>query len=402
MKKRVLAVLTAAMMLVMSTGTVLAAEVPDVQDETAGIPEVSEESGADEATGTADEAARGVISEQDLNEVIALIRQAGYQNPRIMWTEGAYPEGTAPSDYSDSWSNAIDDPPFNYYVTYNKDADGTWKTITKYSWMGFPPKLAFSVKGNIYNYGALVIVGYGGLMIDVPLPEDIYGVDTGSTGNTSSAGSHLYPDGATPESLRAAATVSVDGTQVATSPVAMDTIHAMESKIRSDLSENESARILAVFDVSGSGGTLTVSMADIKAGGDYRLYHLPSGGDWEVITPTVADGSVTAKVSSFSPFGLVEVFHHDNTHYHHWADTVVEPTASTWGYTMHTCECGESYVDSYMAPTGSNGSGSAAAAARATSPKTGETDTAKVMVTLFMCAAGALAFCVVSGRRKSA
>lgn len=39
-------------------------------------------------------------------------------------------------------------------------------------------------------------------------------------------------------------------------------------------------------------------------------------------------------------------------HEHDYADAVTAPTCTEQGYTTHTCECGESYVDDYVEPTG--------------------------------------------------
>lgn len=38
----------------------------------------------------------------------------------------------------------------------------------------------------------------------------------------------------------------------------------------------------------------------------------------------------------------------NEAHEHDYTDVVTPPTCTEQGYTTHTCECGESYTDSYV------------------------------------------------------
>lgn len=96
------------------------------------------------------------------------------------------------------------------------------------------------------------------------------------------------------------------------------------------------------------------------------ILHYHQDGSSEKMSPRVnADGTITFTVTSFSTF----VFANENTdsaeHYHSYYDMTVAPTATTWGYTSHTCECGDVYYDNYVAPLNES-------VAAATSPQTGE------------------------------
>lgn len=42
----------------------------------------------------------------------------------------------------------------------------------------------------------------------------------------------------------------------------------------------------------------------------------------------------------------------DSSHNHEYQEKIIAPGKTTLGYTLYTCECGESYKDSYKAPTG--------------------------------------------------
>lgn len=96
------------------------------------------------------------------------------------------------------------------------------------------------------------------------------------------------------------------------------------------------------------------------------ILHYHNDGNSEVVAPKVnADGTVTFTITSFSTFVFANESENSEEHSHSYYDMVVEPTETNWGYTMHTCECGDVYYDSYVAPLSE-------AAAAVTSPQTGE------------------------------
>lgn len=138
--------------------------------------------------------------------------------------------------------------------------------------------------------------------------------------------------------------------------------------------------------------TLTFTVTGVKAGDKVSVLHKRHDGNWYKESATAADGKVTAVFTSFSPMVIVRetatAAVASEVHYHSYADTVVAPTETTWGYTMHTCACGDSYTDSYVAPL--NG-----AAAAGTSPKTADNGAFG-----FLLAAAACGVAFVCARRK--
>jgi hypothetical protein len=57
---------------------------------------------------------------------------------------------------------------------------------------------------------------------------------------------------------------------------------------------------------------------------------------------------------------------------HTYESTVTPPTCTTQGFTTHTCHCGDSYVDSYVAAIGHTYKGTACTACGATHPNAGK------------------------------
>lgn len=128
------------------------------------------------------------------------------------------------------------------------------------------------------------------------------------------------------------------------------------------------------------------------------VLHLKSDGVWELLPATAGDGKITAKFTSLSPVMIAKVSEEtaadgteQGTHVHSYYDQVVAPTADTWGYTTHTCECGYSYADNYVAPL------SKSAGDAAVSPKTGETDVPYAAVCAMLAAMGVVA--ITAGRK---
>ncbi len=60
-------------------------------------------------------------------------------------------------------------------------------------------------------------------------------------------------------------------------------------------------------------------------------------------------------ISDIIQSDVSEVGGAETPHEHKFTKVVTPATASKCGYTTHTCSCGESYVDSYTAPTGKIG-----------------------------------------------
>lgn len=141
----------------------------------------------------------------------------------------------------------------------------------------------------------------------------------------------------------------------------------------------------ADYDVAGASESNPITVVFETAGvhaGDavYVLHKHSSDGKWYKEGATATEGKVTAVFTSFSPMVIVRdhtVAASGEQHYHHFDDNVVAPTATTWGYTIHSCECGYSYVDSYVAPL----DGASAAA----SPKTGDNGVAGLVLAAAAC-----------------
>jgi len=120
------------------------------------------------------------------------------------------------------------------------------------------------------------------------------------------------------------------------------------------------------------------------------ILHYHQDGNSEKMSPKInADGTITFTITSFSTFVFVNEKEDSEEHYHSYYDMTVAPTDTTWGYTSHTCECGDVYYDNYVAPLSE-------ATAAVTSPKTGENAMPVVILFASFAAAGA-AVCV---RRK--
>lgn len=141
--------------------------------------------------------------------------------------------------------------------------------------------------------------------------------------------------------------------------------------------------------------TVTFDTPGVNAGDKVWVLHKRHDGNWYKESATAANGKVTAVFTSFSPMVVVReeaaVATTSGVHYHSYADTVVAPTETTWGYTMHTCACGDNYTDSYVAPLGG-------AAAATTSPKTADNGAFGFVLAAFAC--GAALICV--SRKKTA
>lgn len=124
------------------------------------------------------------------------------------------------------------------------------------------------------------------------------------------------------------------------------------------------------------------------------VLHLKSDGVWELLPATAGDGKITATFTSLSPVMITKVSEEaatdgteQGTHIHSYYDQVVSPTADTWGYTLHTCECGAQYIDTYVAPVGT---GQAVASTDLISPKTGETGVTRAVACAMLAAIGAV------------
>lgn len=137
----------------------------------------------------------------------------------------------------------------------------------------------------------------------------------------------------------------------------------------------------ADYDVTGASASNPITVVfsvGVSNGDTVWVLHKRNDGNWYKENATAADGKVTAVFTSFSPMVIVrETAVASEKHYHSYADTVVAPTATTWGYTMHTCACGDSYTDSYVAPL--NG------ASDAVSPKTADNGVAGFAVIAIAC-----------------
>ncbi|MBP3489609.1 MAG: LPXTG cell wall anchor domain-containing protein [Roseburia sp.] len=138
------------------------------------------------------------------------------------------------------------------------------------------------------------------------------------------------------------------------------------------------------------GIVVTFPAAGIRANSQVIVLHLNNQGVWEQLpVSAVGDGTISATFTSFSLVFYAEVETSVSEHYHQYSEFTTAPTAETWGYTTHYCECGDIYYDNYVAPTSQS-------AAAVTSPKTGESNMPMVVLFAAAAAAGA-AVCV---RRK--
>lgn len=144
-----------------------------------------------------------------------------------------------------------------------------------------------------------------------------------------------------------------------------------------------------------AGITATFSAPSISSGDRIVVLHLKADGTWEQINASAGNGTITGVFYSFSPvFYAKYTTAGDTDHYHNYTAYVTEPTVSTWGYTTYICECGDTYYDNYVAPTGTSGS-----AEGVTSPKTGESSAPYVTAGLALAATAGIA---VRSRRRRA
>lgn len=149
----------------------------------------------------------------------------------------------------------------------------------------------------------------------------------------------------------------------------------------------------AGLDMS-AGVPITFETPEIVAGDNVIVIHLTDAGEWENIPAVAGNGVITGTFTSLSPVfyfkvtGVAAEASGSEEHYHSYAAVVVEPTETTWGYTMYSCECGYNYASEYVAPTG---------AVAATSPKTADSAMpALAMMIAFVSVAG---IAVVSRRK---
>lgn len=149
---------------------------------------------------------------------------------------------------------------------------------------------------------------------------------------------------------------------------------------------------------------ITFPVSWIASSDKIIVLHLKSDGVWELLPATAGDGKITATFTSLSPVMITKVSEEaatdgteQGTHIHSYYDQVVSPTADTWGYTLHTCECGAQYIDTYVAPVGT---GQAAASTDLISPKTGETGVTRAVACAMLAAIGAVT--IVAGYKARA
>lgn len=157
------------------------------------------------------------------------------------------------------------------------------------------------------------------------------------------------------------------------------------------------SNIIDITNVAGvdltAGVPITFRAAGVSTGDLVVVLHLTEAGQWENIPAVAGDGVITGTFTSLSPvfYAKITTATASDTHTHSYAETVVAPTETTWGYTMYTCACGENYVSDYVAPL--NG----AATETATSPKTADSAMPAVAA---MVALVAVAGVVVVSKRK--
>lgn len=169
--------------------------------------------------------------------------------------------------------------------------------------------------------------------------------------------------------------------------------------------EASNCKIIDLIDIHKPDGVTDEELAEgiditfpvrwIASSDKIIVLHLKSDGVWELIPATAGDGKITARFTSLSPVVIAKVSEEtaangteQGTHVHSYYEQVVAPTADTWGYTMHTCECGDSYADNYVAPF-SQGAGDAAV-----SPKTGETGVPYAVACVMLAAIGVVTITV--------
>lgn len=169
--------------------------------------------------------------------------------------------------------------------------------------------------------------------------------------------------------------------------------------------EASNCKIIDLIDIRKPDGVTDEELAEgiditfpvrwIASSDKIIVLHLKSDGVWELIPATAGDGKITARFTSLSPVVIAKVSEEtaangteQGTHVHSYYEQVVAPTADTWGYTMHTCECGDSYADNYVAPF-SQGAGDAAV-----SPKTGETGVPYAVACVMLAAIGVVTITV--------
>ncbi len=158
-----------------------------------------------------------------------------------------------------------------------------------------------------------------------------------------------------------------------------------KEEVKAVFGENVDVYAAGDYDVTGASEsnpvTVVFETAGVKAGDAvYVLHKHSSDGKWYKESATATDGKVTAVFTSFSPMVVVRdrtVAASGEQHYHQFDNNVVAPTATTWGYTIHSCACGYNYADSYVAPL--NGASAAA------SPKTGDNGVAGLMLAAVAC-----------------
>lgn len=215
---------------------------------------------------------------------------------------------------------------------------------------------------------------------------------------------------AAPSPSTTTASDSVNVTQTAVSAAVLEEIGYDDEASRIAFVQEKAGVQLASMSVYGStditpnrtytadelaaGVAATFLAPGVSADNTVLVLHKKADGAWEVIQATAGNGTITGIFHSFSPVFYCVT---GTTHYHNYTAYVTEPGADTWGYTTHICECGDQYIDTYVAPTGA-GQAAATAATGAVSPKTAESSAPYAIALL---AAAAVAGLAVTSRKRA-
>ncbi len=77
--------------------------------------------------------------------------------------------------------------------------------------------------------------------------------------------------------------------------------------LQSYVNETKGAQTIAVFELTGVPGDVTLTVPGLTQGTTYVVLHVKKSGELEVLPATVSGSTITFNVKEFSPFAIVAV-----------------------------------------------------------------------------------------------
>lgn len=79
------------------------------------------------------------------------------------------------------------------------------------------------------------------------------------------------------------------------------------AEFQSYINETKGSQTIAVFELAGEPGDVTLTVPGLTQGTTYVVLHMKKSGQMEVLPATVSGNTITFNVKEFSPFAIVAV-----------------------------------------------------------------------------------------------